>query len=55
MRNERVEKMLPDATLIFSKNSEFMARASRVFDYLFVLRPTLFFPVWKLPPATLFA
>lgn len=55
MRNERVEKMLPDATLIFSKNSEFMARASRVFDYLFVLRPTLFFPVWTVYAAGFFS
>ncbi|KAA3661224.1 MAG: hypothetical protein DWQ10_05000 [Calditrichaeota bacterium] len=55
MLNERVEKMLPVAVFIFNKNSELMTRLSRVFDYLFVLRPTLFFPVWTVYAAGFFS
>lgn len=46
MRNNRVQEVIPEVTAISASDKQFMARASKWFDYLFVLRPTLFIPVW---------
>ncbi len=55
MRNESVEKFIPQIAIFPTKSRPFMVRLSKLFDYLFVLRPMLFFPVWTVYAAGFFA
>ncbi|KAA3612285.1 MAG: hypothetical protein DWQ05_20005 [Calditrichaeota bacterium] len=55
MRNERVEKYIPEMVFNLNKFQGIMVRTSKICDYLFVLRPTLFFPVWTVYAAGFFS
>ena len=55
MRNESVEKFIPQIAISPAKGRAAMTRLSKLFDYLFVLRPMLFFPVWTVFAAGFFS
>lgn len=55
MRNESVEKLIPQIAIFPAKSRSAMTRLSKLFDYLFVLRPMLFLPVWTVFSAGFFS